>query len=595
MTREKELQVLSLLNQQSDKEKALQDLLLSKQRFETQRKDQEIQLLQKDRRLQESDKKLEEKEKQKAIELLHQQKAIQELELNRAAAIRTIILIVSGILIVFLFLLLRSYQSKRRANQALAHRNLEIQKKKDEIEQSYNNVKLLSEIAKDITSELSTSQIVEKAYRHVSSFMDASYFGVGLHNKKKGRLEFDDSYSRGKTVKRVYFRLTEESSLPVVCFNKHQEILVKDLHEEHPNQVSRLLPLQVDAVCSMIFQPLVVKNKAIGVLIVHSHEKNSYSDYHRYILGNLAVHIAIALENAGTYQEITEKTEELGQAFENLQMAQAKLVQSEKMASLGLLTAGIAHEINNPINFVYAGVDGLKASLEGLLEVLDKYQEIDSLADVEAILAILKDIRVLKDDIYFDETKDSIFQLVNAIREGASRTAEIVNGLRNFSRLDETDLKVADLHRGLDSSILLLNNKIKKKQVNIVKDYDHTLPKITCYPGQLNQVFMNILSNALDAVDTQGEIRIKTLIHDELVTISIRDNGRGMSLEVKERIFDPFYSTKDFGKGTGLGLSISFGIIEKHKGSIEVRSVVGQGSEFIITLPTHVSEPARVA
>ncbi|MCZ6520990.1 MAG: tetratricopeptide repeat protein, partial [Bacteroidetes bacterium] len=599
LLREKELQNISLKVQQSEKVKTEQELLFSKQKLESEKKDKEIQLLQKDKRIQNlalSQKELEEKEGQKTIELLQRDKDIKQLELNKARSLRTLILIVSGILMVLLFLLLRSYHLKRKAYKVLARQNLEIQDQRDEIEQSYNNVKLLSEIAKEITAELSIDKIIDTAYKHVSEFMDATNFGVGIYNRKLNKLEFPQAKDAGATIADLSYSLDEADHLAVLCFASQQEIFIGDYQNQHIAFSKKLpIPKSGEHAVSIIYQPLVVKNKAIGVITVQSYQKNVYTDYHRYILGNMAVHIAIALENAGTYQEIAEKTRKLEVAFTDLQAAQSKLVQSEKMASLGLLTAGIAHEINNPINFVYAGVDGLKLSLEGLMEILDKYGEIDRMGDIKETINVLNEVKELKKKVYFDETKDSVFQVVNAIREGASRTAEIVNGLRNFSRLDENELKVANLHTGIDSTLLLLNNKIKKDGIKVAKDYDHDIPKITCYPGQLNQVFMNILSNAIEAIQGKGVITITTRNLGDHVQIKIKDNGRGMSDEIQEKIFDPFYSTKEMGKGTGLGLSISFGIIEKHKGKIEVISQEGKGSEFVISLPLKVAELAPVA
>jgi signal transduction histidine kinase len=260
-------------------------------------------------------------------------------------------------------------------------------------------------------------------------------------------------------------------------------------------------------------------------------------------------------------------------------------VQAEKMASLGELTAGIAHEINNPINFVYAGVDGLKFSLEGLIEVLNKYGELDDFEQVHQAQELLADIRLLKDELYFEETKKGVFEVVEAIKEGAMRTSEIVDGLRNFSRLDEWDLKLANIHVGIENTLVLLSPKIKDGQIKLIKYYDDLIPEVNCYPGQLNQVFMNLLSNAIEAIPDQGTIVIRTINYDDFVTISIKDDGRGIPIEIKSKIFEPFFTTKGLGKGTGLGLSISFGIIQKHYGKIEVHSSPNNGAEFTITLP----------
>jgi signal transduction histidine kinase len=255
------------------------------------------------------------------------------------------------------------------------------------------------------------------------------------------------------------------------------------------------------------------------------------------------------------------------------------------MASLGELTAGIAHEINNPINFVYAGVDGLRVSLEGLLKVLSKYAELDEANSVEEIRKVLADVKQFKHQLYFNETKDNVFKVVNAIKEGATRTAEIVKGLRSFSRLDETELKHANVHDGLDSTLILLNSKFDSDRISIVKEYDSTMAAIECFPGQLNQVFMNIISNAIDSITDNGTITIKTRNLENQVEIKIVDTGRGMSEDIKSKIFQPFFTTKGLGKGTGLGLSITFGIIDKHQGALTVDSKKGKGTVFTIVIP----------
>lgn len=299
----------------------------------------------------------------------------------------------------------------------------------------------------------------------------------------------------------------------------------------------------------------------------------------------------LALQN----MEIQQQRDRLENMLKELKAAHTQIVQSEKMASLGELTAGIAHEINNPINFVYAGVDGLRSSLEGLLRVLNKYNRLDEADSIEEIKSVLKDVKYLKERLYFDETRDNVFEVVNAIKEGATRTAEIVKGLRSFSRLDETELKEANIHNGLDSTLVLLNSKIESDRIAVVKDYDHTIPEIECFPGQLNQVFMNIVSNAIDSITGKGTITIETKNLNSEVQIKIIDTGKGMSEETKSKIFQPFFTTKGLGEGTGLGLSITFGIIDKHKGKITVDSEKGKGTVFTIIIPKkHQLEPEPV-
>lgn len=218
-------------------------------------------------------------------------------------------------------------------------------------------------------------------------------------------------------------------------------------------------------------------------------------------------------------KELQRQKEELQKTLENLKQAQSQLVQSEKMASLGQLVAGIAHEINNPVNFISAGVDSLSTNLEEIRQVLDIYHKVTS-ANVKEKL---KEIEELKVKVEYKEAIREINKLIESIKNGTNRTTEIVRGLRTFSRLDEDILKMADIHEGLDSTLILLHNKYKNR-IEIIRNYGN-IPLIECYPGQLNQVFMNILSNAVDAIDEKGTITISTSISDRFIQVSIKGRG----------------------------------------------------------------------
>jgi len=279
-----------------------------------------------------------------------------------------------------------------------------------------------------------------------------------------------------------------------------------------------------------------------------------------------------------TARDTAEKT--LG----DLKDTQTQLIQSEKMASLGQLSAGIAHEINNPINFVSAGSVGMAKDLKELMQLMEKYDELGNAKDV---IKLKGEIDALKTTIDYDFLKDNLPKTLADIITGAKRITEIIKGLSSFSRIDAEYQIMADIHQGLDSTLTLLQHELKNK-ITVTKDYDISIESIPCYPGQLNQVFMNFLSNAIDAIDAiddKGEIIIKTKKLEAKIEISVKDNGKGMSEEIKTKIFDPFFTTKDVGKGTGLGLAITHGIVEKHGGKIEVKSEIGEGSEFTISLP----------
>lgn len=300
-------------------------------------------------------------------------------------------------------------------------------------------------------------------------------------------------------------------------------------------------------------------------------------------------------QNIVLERKVAERTEELqlantqvNLAFKDLKDTQIQLVEAEKMASLGQLTAGIAHEINNPINFVKSNIKPLQLDFKDLIEVIGEYEKLHE-TDPSLIGTQLKEIANLKQSIDLDFVKSEINDLMKGIENGAERTAEIVRGLRTFSRLDESVIKTVDIHEGIDSTLILLRSSVPTN-VKIIKEFNAD-GNIECYPGKLNQVFMNILSNAIHAVvckpvmSEDEKITISTNNYTEnQIEIKIKDSGKGMSDEVKQKIFDPFFTTKDVGEGTGLGLAIVFKIIDEHRGKIEVISTQGKGSEFIITL-----------
>ncbi len=299
-------------------------------------------------------------------------------------------------------------------------------------------------------------------------------------------------------------------------------------------------------------------------------------------------------------QNVIERTKELKQSNENLQQTlidlketEAQLVESEKMASLGQLTAGIAHEINNPINFVTSNVGPLKRDIATLQEMMAKIEEIgiqDLPAEEKKSL-----INNMKAELDYDYMNTEIEYLLNGIKEGANRTSEIVKGLRVFSRLDEDDVKLADINECLDSTIVIVNNMMDGK-ISVEKNYGD-LPLVECYPGKLNQVFLNVLTNGVHSIqerwpnENNGKLTITTTHDEDHVQISMKDNGIGMTEETKKKLFEPFFTTKDVGVGTGLGLSITWNTIKKHSGQIKVNSEPGAGAEFIFTLPIKYTEP----
>jgi signal transduction histidine kinase len=295
--------------------------------------------------------------------------------------------------------------------------------------------------------------------------------------------------------------------------------------------------------------------------------------------------VTLEINVAERTKELNITNSELSKTLTDLKETQTQLVESEKMASLGQLTAGIAHEINNPINFVTSNVKPLKRDVDILLEILTKVENIATGDSAEKEKQILS----LKAEYDFDYLQEEIAFLLKGINEGSSRTAEIVKGLRVFSRVDEDDLKKADINDGIDSTIIMINNLLNGRIV-IEKHYGD-LPLAECYPGKLNQVFLNLMSNAIYAINAKfqnevgGIVKISTSFDDKSVQISVEDNGIGMTAETQKKLFEPFFTTKPVGEGTGLGLSISYNTIKKHNGTISIKSELNVGTCFTIEIP----------
>lgn len=299
-------------------------------------------------------------------------------------------------------------------------------------------------------------------------------------------------------------------------------------------------------------------------------------------------------ERQGVEAQLRHKAQELEDTLSELNQTQSWMIQSEKMSSLGQLVAGVAHEINNPISFIYGNLTPARQYIQDLLELIHQY-EIHSPQPIPAVQATLEAIE-------FDFLQRDLPKLLNSMQLGAERIKQIVLSLRTFARKDEAEHKEVDLHEGLESTLTILEHRLRsqpdRSEVVISKDYGQ-LPLVQCYAGQLNQVFMNLLVNAIDAIEerlgrgtlsAQPEIQISTQFDNNSnhVSISITDNGIGILPNVRSQLFDPFFTTKTIGKGTGMGLAISYQIVtERHHGTLQCISQPNQGATFIITIPIH--------
>ena len=343
------------------------------------------------------------------------------------------------------------------------------------------------------------------------------------------------------------------------------------------------------------FVPIPQGEKLWGLLVAYQNSQPRYwQNEDVNLLAQVGVQLGVAIQQAELLAQTQQQALQLSQTIAELQQTQTQLIQGEKMASLGQLVAGIAHEINNPVNFIHGNLIHVEQYTQDLLKTVEIYQTL--YPDSNVVLNAAHDVM----DLAF--VIEDLPKTIASMQLGADRIREIVLSLRNFSRMDESDSKEVDLHDGLDSTLLILGHRLKangRQRAIVIDKHYADLKLVECYPAQLNQVFMNILSNGIDALeeiteqdpDFMPQITITTKYLDSnQITITIVDNGPGMSEEVRSRIFDPFFTTKQPGKGTGLGLPICYQIIhEKHGGTLECQSIPGSGTTFMITIPATVA------
>src|SRR5436190_5623596 len=505
-----------------------------------------------------------------------------EIELQKAKIRKEralLVMVLGGFVSVILIsvILLRNNRQKQKANLLLQKQKQEIDKKaaelaeqKDNLEQSHRNMELLGDIGRKITSSLSVETIIGTVYDNVNALMDASVFGIGIYHEDTKYIDFPATYENGVALPAYSNSIYEENRFASLCFISGKEIVMADLQTEYKNYLQDVLvPKQGQQPVSLIYLPLKAKDKMFGVITVQSFQKNAYSEYHLYMLRTIAIYAAIALENAESY-------EKLNQTVDSLKKTQSQLIQSEKMASLGELTAGIAHEIQNPLNFVnnFSEVNA---------ELIDELEQEIEKGNLDGAKAITKDIK----------------ENENKINHHGKRADSIVKGMLQHSRSSSGKKEATDLNMLADEYLRLayhgLRAKDKSFNAKFETQFDNNIDKVNVIPQDIGRVLVNLINNAFYAVgekkkmSTNGyepSVAISTKKLSDKIEIKVRDNGNGIPQKVLDKIFQPFFTTKPTGEGTGLGLSLSYDIITKgHGGELKVQTKEGEGSEFVIQIP----------
>ncbi len=477
------------------------------------------------------------------------------------------------------------------------------------LEERVKRLELFERISKAISSTLDLQALLEKVMEITKSVMGAEACSVLLLDKVTAELVFTVALGeKGEEVKE--FRIKPGQGIAGWVLENREPLLVPDVKADGRfyKEVDDKTGFETR---SMIAVPLYVKDKIVGVIeVINKANGNSFDERDMETLITMAGEIAVAVDNARMAEDlkrsneqievyslnleamVLNRTAELEKANRELKAAQAQLLQTEKLSSLGQLAAGIAHEINNPIGFINSNLRTMGEYVEDLIHLINKYEVMANAIrerDYDSLSTINKEVERIKKEIKFDFIMEDFEKLIRESKDGAYRVYKIVRDLRGFARADDAERKFVDIHTALDSTLNIVWNELKYK-AEVIKDYGD-IPDVECLPTQLNQVFVNILINAGQSIKEKGEITIKTYTEGERVFVEISDTGSGIPEENLNKIFDPFFTTKEPGKGTGLGLSIVYGIIKKHNGDIKVKSRLGEGTTFIIELPVKMELP----
>ncbi len=424
----------------------------------------------------------------------------------------------------------------------------------------------------------------------------------------KGLSPASDFHAQAKMPKRVELKYFNEELCRFVLENcaeyqtRSDGVIMKTFVYSDPHEEPLFAPvkemLAAPGYGSLVVQPMMYSGSSKGVLVIAEMDpRRFWSAADLDLIKSVAGQVAVAIEQSSLIQELSKTNQDLVEKNTNLdainselRQMQSQLVHQEKMASLGRLVAGIAHELNNPINFVHGNLPYLRDYVEDLKNLINTIDELPGESHEK--------LARLKEDVRYDFLITDLDNIIADLNEGADRIRQIIRNLRSFSRLDEAELKEASIHEGIESTVKILSQYYGRDKTPLDKSFG-TLPNILCYPGQLNQVWMNLLSNAAQAVQNQddGKVSVSTTVDGGEVIVSIRDNGPGIKQEIQSKIFDPFFTTKPVGQGTGLGLSICHSIVERHGGKIELKSEPGEGTTFTVRLPvrTDVAEFANAA